>query len=463
MSARYTTLATAVALAVAFSSPVDALTITRAFSGLWVDAAEPSRGLGAEVIAGATGPELHAYWFTRDAAGKPVWIRAQGPIKGARAVLDASVASASTPVHWGKVTASFVDCGHGTLAFQPDDSRQRTAPSNLVRAAASSADACTGGLSDDHVASNDVRIVQFLGNTGVVPAASGKLRFEDRGDRTDFKVQVEDLPVGTYSLRVAGTERAALNVVAAAIGTFAEAEFRSPVEPGKILLDFDPRKQLIEVVQGSTVFLARTFDGDGRDDHANPGGTFERYVLELETSNDGPQMRAVLDDGRGRSEFSVELEDFAVGRYTVLVNGAERGSIDVVAVEGGTEGEIEFRDPPEPGHVDLDFDPRGQSIAIATNGAIVLSGNFPSVPTNSVGHGGGNDDPPGDDHGGGGNDDPPGDDHGGGGSDDPPGDDHGGGGNDDRPGDDTAVAVTTTHPVTTMAVAAVAVTAGIEA
>jgi len=432
MSARYTTLAAAVTLAVAFSAPVDALTITRAFSGLWVDAAQPARGLGAEVVAGATGPELHAYWFTRDAAGKPVWIKAQGPIKGNVAVLDASVASVSPTVHWGKVTASFDDCGHGTLAFQPDDSRQRTAASSIVRASASSTDACTGGLSDDHVASNDVRIVQFLGNTGVVPAASGKARFEDRGDRTDFKVQVEDLPAGAYSLRVAGTERATLNVVAASIGTFAEAEFRSPVEPGKLLLDFDPRAQLVEVVQGSTVFLSRTFAGGARDDDANPGGTLERYVLELEAANDGPQMRAVLDDGRGRSEFSVELEDFAPGRYTLLVNGAEQGAIDVVAVEGGTEGEIEFRDPPEPGHADLDFDPRGQSIAIVADASIVLSGMFPSAPTNSIGHG--NDDPPGDDHGGGGNDDPPGDDHGGG-NDDPPGDDHGGG-NDDPPGDD---------------------------
>ncbi|HEY6942893.1 hypothetical protein [Dokdonella sp.] len=428
MSARFTSLATALALAVGtFSAPVDALTITRAFSGLWVDATQPARGLGAEVVAGAAGPELHAYWFARDAAGKPLWIRAKGPIKGSSAVLDANVASSSPGTHWGKVTASFSDCGHGSLTFQPDDGRQRTAPAKLVRATASSAQACTGGLSDDHVASNDVRIVQFLGNTGVVPAASGKARFEDRGDRTDFKVQVEDLPVGAYSLRVAGTERATLNVVAASIGTFAEVEFRSPVEPGKVLLDFDPRAQLVEVVQGNTVFLSRMFDGAGRDDGANPGGTFERYVLELEAANDGPQMRAVLDDGRGRSEFSVELEDFLPGTYALIVDGVERGSIDVVAIDGGTEGEIEFRDPPEPGHVDLDFDPRGHSIAIASDGTIVLSGTFPSAPTNSVGHGGGGtDDPPGDDHGGGATDDPPGDDHGGG-NDDRPGDDHGGG------------------------------------
>jgi hypothetical protein len=38
-----------------------------------------------------------------------------------------------------------------------------------------------------------------------------------------------------------------------------ELEFRNPVEPGKILLDFDPRGQAIEVLDGSTVILEMSF------------------------------------------------------------------------------------------------------------------------------------------------------------------------------------------------------------
>ena len=92
------------------------------------------------------------------------------------------------------------------------------------------------------------------------------------------------------------------------------------------------------------------------------------------------------------------------------MGGTDRGTIDLVAVQGGTEGEIEFRDPPEPRHLALDFDPRGQNIAIPQNGAVLLSGTFPTTPNGGDGgNGGGNDDPPGDDHGGHG-----GDDHGGG-------------------------------------------------
>jgi hypothetical protein len=37
-----------------------------------------------------------------------------------------------------------------------------------------------------------------------------------------------------------------------------ETEFRVPVEPGKILLDFDPRGQDVAVLEGSTVILHAT-------------------------------------------------------------------------------------------------------------------------------------------------------------------------------------------------------------
>ncbi len=442
MSARTPMFTLALALAAgALAVPAHALTITRAFSGLWVDATQPGRALGADVVQTPAGRELHAYWMARDTAGRTTWVRASGPVVGNRATLDAVVGGTAT--HWGKVVAAFDDCGHGTLTFQPDDSRNRTAPSSIVRASTASADGCTGGLSDDRVASRDLRVVEFLRNTGLAPAASGKTRFEERGDRTTFKVEVEDLPIGTYSLRVGGIERTTLDVASAALGTFAEVEFRSPVEPGKILLDFDPRGQPVEVAQGGKVYLARTLSGnDARDDDPGAGGGFERYVLALENGNDGPQMRALLDRHVARDGFSVELEDFAAGSYTLLVDGVKRATIDVIAVVGGTEGEVEFRDPPEAGHLPLDFDPRGRTIVILAGAKVVLSGLFPTVPSAVVadpdddigGHG--SDDPPGDDHGGNGNDDPPGDDHGGNGNDDPPGDDHGGNGNDDPPGDD---------------------------
>lgn len=447
MSTKLTALAVAtITLSAAALSPsAQAITITRGFSGLWHDSSGARRGFSAEVVNTPSGKQLLGYWITTDAAGKPMWVIGQGPIVGNRAVLNAVVGSSSAPSTaaqaWGKLTVSFSDCLHGAVQFAPNDSHQAHGQTTIARLADDSAQGCTGGISDDRMNSDDNRIIQFFDNPGVVPAASGKVRFEERSDRTKFKVEAEDLPIGAYSLIVSGTERATLNVVTSANGTEGELEFQSPADGDEILLDFDPRGQQIDIAQGGTIFLTTklgTEPGGGSSSGGAGSGDVARYVLHVEAAHDGPELKAELEDRANRDDFSVELEDFAAGTYTLSVGGTDRGTIDVVAVQGGTEGEIEFRDPPEPGHLALDFDPRGQSIAILQNGAVLLSGTFPTTPNGGEGgNGGGNDDPPGDDNGGGGgNDDPPGDDNGGGGggNDDPPGDDHGGHGGDDHGG-----------------------------
>ncbi|MGK2924579.1 MAG: hypothetical protein ACSLE2_03070 [Lysobacterales bacterium] len=101
-----------------------------------------------------------------------------------------------------------------------------------------------------------------LTNAGVYPAASGDAKLEPRADRTDFSVEIEDVPAGSYDLRIGGalvgTLQAALDIDGTVRG---ELEFRDPVEPGKILLDFDPRGQQIDVLEGNTVILGTLFPG----------------------------------------------------------------------------------------------------------------------------------------------------------------------------------------------------------
>ena len=83
---------------------------------------------------------------------------------------------------------------------------------------------------------------------------------EPRADRTDFSVEIEDVPEGGYPLRVGGQIEGVIPVTIRQDGSIeGELEFRNPVEPGKILLDFDPRGQVIEVLDGATVILETTF------------------------------------------------------------------------------------------------------------------------------------------------------------------------------------------------------------
>lgn len=105
-----------------------------------------------------------------------------------------------------------------------------------------------------------VDIEAELTNTGVIPEASGDAKLEPRMDRTDFSVEIEDVPVGSYSLRIGGEAKGMIEVKMMQDGSIeGELEFRIPQEPGKLLLDFDPRGQQIDVLDGSSVILETLF------------------------------------------------------------------------------------------------------------------------------------------------------------------------------------------------------------
>ena len=102
-----------------------------------------------------------------------------------------------------------------------------------------------------------VRIRAALVSTGADADASGKVDFRVQGAKTRFKVEAEDLDAATYDIVVGGVVRGALEVDAVGRrgATKGETEFRNPVHRNKVLLDFDPRGQLVTIERAGTVFL----------------------------------------------------------------------------------------------------------------------------------------------------------------------------------------------------------------
>ena len=98
-------------------------------------------------------------------------------------------------------------------------------------------------------------------NTGADGDAKGKARYRLESDcDDDFRVEVENLPLGDYELRVGGVVQGTLTVALVDGEAEGELEFdNDPDEPGEVPLTFDPRGQLVEVVQGGTVYLDRVF------------------------------------------------------------------------------------------------------------------------------------------------------------------------------------------------------------
>jgi hypothetical protein len=98
-------------------------------------------------------------------------------------------------------------------------------------------------------------------NAGVVGSAKGKARYRVNDDcSADFRVEIEDLPVGAYNLRVGGAIEGVVTVANVGGDNTGEIQFAtSPDDGGELLLTFDPRSRLIEVEQGGTVMLSRSF------------------------------------------------------------------------------------------------------------------------------------------------------------------------------------------------------------
>ena len=441
----------ALALAGMLAGDAGALTITREFAGTWYDPAHSGHGFNFEVIGSGPQKNILGSWYTYDNAGNPTWVSAMGPVTGDVAVLNAwstrggAFGNSFDPANvqtqaWGTLTVRFSSCTQGTVQFNPGNPALASGSMPITRLTIPYNSTCSGGISGDSSAtSGSGEIVQFITNTGLVPAASGKLKFEELPGRTEFSAEAEDLPSGAYALFVDGIQRGTIAVATVAGGTNGELEFRSPVEPGKVLLDFDPRGKVVQIRQGASVFLSATLGTAAAPPPPPTGGGSGSppfgdavYHLSVEPSgNDGPELKARLEQRVNRVDFNVELEDVPAGTYGLSVGGIDHGNIVVRAVPGGTEGEREFRNPSEPGHDLLDFDPRGLSIDITSaSGSVVLSGLFPNVPNGSAG--GGDDDSGG--HGGGDSGD---DDSGGHGGGDDSGDDDGGGhGGGDDDGDD---------------------------
>ncbi len=227
-----------------------------------------------------------------------------------------------------------------------------------------------------------VEIEVDLGNTGIYPAGSGEAEYEARSGRSEFKVEIEDVPVGSYDLVVAGASVGAIEVILIDGDQEGEIEFRNPAEPGKVLLDFDPRGQSVEVREGTRAIFSVNFPSqasvsDGGSDDDDDDDDEENFEIEVDLTNTGVDPDASGEaryrNRSGRRELSVEIKDLDDGSYQLVVGGSARATI---AVDGG-DGEIEFTDPLEDGTQALNFDPRGQTMTIVRDGETYLTADFP--------------------------------------------------------------------------------------
>lgn len=220
---------------------------------------------------------------------------------------------------------------------------------------------------------DEVQILQFLASTGADSDASCRARWRQDSDDTDFNIELQDLPQGSYELWVGGVQKPDVTVGALGQG---ELEFQTPKDGDKPLFDFAVLDQLIEIRQGATTFFSDVFDGSGTGGGGVGGATAKKEIVMV---NVGPDLNA---QGKlehelkaGKVKFEVEVEKLDAGTYQLHVGGAPVAELVVT----GFELEVEFQDPVEAGKQLLNFDPLGAQVDVVKDGVIYLSAVMPAA------------------------------------------------------------------------------------
>jgi len=104
-----------------------------------------------------------------------------------------------------------------------------------------------------------VEIESDLENTGTLPEAEGYAEWSMNAHRVQFSVAIENVPGGTYTLSVSGQEVGVIEAVQMHSGVAGRITFRDPEAYGMRHLDFEPRGEMIKVLQGETVILQVQF------------------------------------------------------------------------------------------------------------------------------------------------------------------------------------------------------------
>ncbi len=420
----------AIAFPVAADNATGDIMLTRHFTGLWEQVNQESQGISFEIVEQLDDSRVAvAYWYTYGQDKKSAWYVGIGPYTDNHADLDLYYSSDvgfmqdaqpdNNPVtRIGTMRITFDSCNSGVVNFDSTQAEVGSGSFPIQRLTSVMNTYCTGGMSDDmdvHATHGEQRVEFTPVREGM--NASGHARYEDTPGSTEFEIVVEGLPDGNYHLYTGMEERGEFAVQQG----YGKMEFHSPMETGKYFMTFDPRGLDIEIHDGSGPVLIAADHMSGRDDRdqggygddhgqggngqggsgddhgqggnaqdcdGGMGGGMGNCMADGEYTEIQVRMNntGFLPDARGeaewemtnqRVEFSVEIEDIPTGSYALLVGGSEVGTIVASNMHGKVYGRIEFRDPEMYGMNYLDFDPRGQTIAVMQQNDTILEVDFP--------------------------------------------------------------------------------------
>ncbi len=206
--------------------------------------------------------------------------------------------------------------------------------------------------------------------------------------RRSFSVKLERVTGTNWQLYVDGIWRGELPLTGRQTTVYYET---APLPPGRRLLDFDPRGQIIDIAQGTNlVFSGRLAARAEGVNSATPSLT-QSFVPSTGADADGTARARLRVESDARRKFSIELEDVPVGAYELLVNDVVQGTINVATSTSGTEGELEFSSREDNGdELPLNFNPATSMFVVRRDGVIYFQGTLSGSVVSGGSNGGAN-------------------------------------------------------------------------
>ena len=367
--------------------------ITGSFSGVWEQPEQESQGMTIQIGEQDGDKKVGiVFWYTFGSDFLTAWYLGIGPVTGNE--IEMTLYSAAgidfmsedlegdeSVVPIGTLNLVFKNCNHGmaTYVFNElvGDVLVETGSGEfpIKRISSIYRQRCSGGISDDTPKNGKPLMMEVkLFPVEADDSGEGKAKFWERSDRSDFKVEVEGVLDGDYTVRIcADHENLEVEVSQfdmPVVNGEGELEFRSPEIDDKLNLNFDPRGCKIELLDVDVVVLTSGENVLSEKKPGKPGDKEDDDGLKLEadfTSTkviEGAEGEAEYEMETDEYEFSVKIKNVPVGFYSVEVGGVPKGDLEVTEDNGKTDGKAKFTDPQKPGTLGLDFDPRGQVIEV---------------------------------------------------------------------------------------------------
>lgn len=204
--------------------------------------------------------------------------------------------------------------------------------------------------------------------------AHGRVHFTElRNGRSILRVDLSGLDDTPLKVFVDGVERGEVH----RRGRCGVAIFDSAARGTTPVLDFDPRASEVDIVGDDRIVFSGHVEAQVPGVNVAAPGAIRLAIPSTGADADATASARLRIDDRARKHFSVEVENVPAGAYDLLVDGASVGTIQVVAVTGGMEGEIEFAAGDDDSReLPLTFDPVGKTLAIVQAQTVFFQGAF---------------------------------------------------------------------------------------